>query len=106
MRLRLRLGPTLLLSIITIIILKILFFFLTGLWWPTCELFGWIYEVNHYFPISEGICFIRNLIEKQTFVTKPFIIITFWSVILVMITVIDITNTKNEKRHNKFKNLL
>lgn len=62
--------------------------------------------VNYHFPISEGICFVRNLIEKQTFVTKPLITITFWSVILVIITIVDITNTKNEKRYNKFKNLL
>lgn len=107
MRLRLRLN----FYIIIIInydnfINHITFFFLIGLWWPTCELFGWRYEVNHYFPISEGICFVRKLIEKQTFVTKPLIILTFWSVILVMITIVGITNTKNEKRYNKFQNIL
>ncbi|XP_060838304.1 uncharacterized protein LOC132920156 [Rhopalosiphum padi] len=80
--------------------------YVSGLWWPTCKLFDWKYEINGYFPISAGICFVRNLIETQNFVIKSLIITTCWSVILVIITVVDIATTKHEKRNNKFKNLL
>ncbi|XP_025206646.1 uncharacterized protein LOC112602663 [Melanaphis sacchari] len=80
--------------------------YVSGLWWPTCKLFDWKYEIIGYFPISASICFIRNLIEKQNFVIKSLVIIIFWSVILVVITIVDIATTNNEKRYNKFKNLL
>jgi len=73
-----------------------MFFFSIGLWWPTCKLFGWNVVIS-YFPISAGICFVRNLIEKQNFVTKSLIITICWSVIFVIITAVDIATTKNEK---------
>ncbi|XP_050061844.1 uncharacterized protein LOC114119632 isoform X3 [Aphis gossypii] len=78
--------------------------YVSGLWWPTCKFFDWNYEVVG--PISAGVCFVRNLIEKQNFDIKSLIITTCWSLILVIITIVDIATSKHEKRYNKFKNLL
>ncbi|KAF0766228.1 Uncharacterized protein FWK35_00002325, partial [Aphis craccivora] len=65
------------------------------LWWPMCKFFDWKYEVVG--PISAGVCFVRNLIEKQNFDIKSLIITTCWSVILVIITIFDIATSKHEK---------
>lgn len=55
---------------------------------------GWIYLLHYYFPITTGINFVQNVIEKQYFSLESLLILCTWTVALVIVTLMDITNTK------------
>lgn len=81
-------------------------YYLLGLWWPPSELFGWNYVIGSYLPITVGINFVRNLIEKNDFVERSLLILTCWTIVFVIVVIVNIIATKNGKKYNKLKNLL
>lgn len=78
-------------------------FLLLGVWWPVDDVDSWRYLVYYYLPITTGINFVKNVIEKQYFSLESLLVLCTWTVALVIITLVDITNKTNGKWqwHNK-----